>query len=64
MKGLFQKVISEDISRDTLSNNPYTDMGDFILFHFIFKGKIKQMYELGTTNAKLRNTNILLDSVY
>ena len=51
MKGLFQKVISEDISRDTLSNNLYTDTGDFILFHFIFKGKIKQMYELETMSA-------------
>ena len=29
MKGLFQKVISEDISRDTFSNNIFSDTGDF-----------------------------------
>ena len=53
MKGLSQKVISEDISRDTFSNDTFSDTGDFILFHFIFKGKIKKkMYEVGTTSAR------------
>ena len=48
---MYDKIHYKKKKKKKKSNNLYTDTGDFILFHFIFKGKIKKMYELETMSA-------------